>query len=107
MIFKRLAGAMVAAAVAGGGMVVFSAATATAAEAATCAYRVRHVPAGSALAVRDAPFASATVIDALNPGQITVGRCKRERANWRSVTGIGGNEGFSHKRYLKKLLRVY
>ncbi|MBG0833416.1 SH3 domain-containing protein [Planomonospora sp. ID67723] len=106
MIFKRLAGALIAAAVAGGGTVVFSAATATAAEAATCSYRVRNVPAGSALAVREAPFSDATVIDVLRPGQITFGRCKKERPNWRAVTGVGGNDGYSHRRYLKKLYRL-
>ncbi|GIH91392.1 MULTISPECIES: hypothetical protein [Planobispora] len=106
MIFKRLAGALIATTVAGGGMVVFSAVTATAAEAAVCAYRVRNVPAGNQLAVRAQPSRVADVIDVLRPGQITIGRCALQRPNWRAVNGVNGVQGFSHKHYLKKLSRL-
>ncbi|GIH77431.1 hypothetical protein [Planobispora longispora] len=106
MIFKRLAGVMVAAAVAGGGSIALSAATATAAEAATCAYRVRNVPAGSVLAVRDIPRAYGTVVDSLLPSQITFGKCALQTKNFRAVVGRKGVNGYSHKRYLKKLSRL-
>ncbi|GIH98892.1 hypothetical protein [Planobispora takensis] len=108
MKFQRLASTLAAATIAGGGLIVLSAITATPASAETaCFYKVRNVSAGSYLNVRRGPGIKANgkrykVIDVLMPGQTTVGKCRRATENWRSVIGNSGLQGFSHKYYLNK-----
>ncbi|MBG0833417.1 hypothetical protein HS041_37590 [Planomonospora sp. ID67723] len=109
MKFQRLASTIAAAAIAGGGMVALSAATAAPASAETaCFYKVRNVSAGSVLNVRRKPGIKPStnrlykVVDVLYPGQTTVGKCRRATENWRNVVGNAGFWGGAHKYYLNK-----
>ncbi|GIH77430.1 hypothetical protein [Planobispora longispora] len=109
MKFQRLASAIAAAIVTGGGGLIALSATAAAPASAetACFYKVRNVSSGSYLNVRRGPALNANgrrykVIDVLYPGQTTVGACRRATKNWRSVVGNAGRLGFSHKYYLNK-----
>ncbi|GGL49605.1 hypothetical protein [Planomonospora parontospora] len=108
MIFKRLAGAFTAAAIASGGFVALTTAAATPAQAETvCAYKVRNVPSGNYLNVRRKPKKTSKLVDQIDPRYAVVGQCKLATANWRAVQGHRTiTTGYVHKRYLKKVLKI-
>jgi hypothetical protein len=108
MIFKRLAGAFTAAAIAGGGMVALSTAAATPAHAEkVCVYKVRNVSSGSYLNVHRKPRKTSKVVDRIDPRYAVVGKCRLATENWRAVQGHRTvTTGYVHKHYLKKTLKV-
>lgn len=109
-MLKRLAAGLVAAAIAGSGVVAVTAVTAAPASAAAsvqaatsgCRYKVRNVR--TRLNVRKGPGTRYRVVDKLYPRQVTRGKC-RKVGKWRAVRGDHGRKGYSHGRYLKKIQR--
>ncbi|MCK2213005.1 hypothetical protein MF672_004225 [Actinomadura sp. ATCC 31491] len=105
MVTRRIAAGLVAAVLAGSGLVVTGAAAPAAAvavlERPRCKYRIKHVK--TRLNVRAAPHGR--IVDKLYPGDVTWGSCK-SFGGWRRVRGTEvGRRGFSFTRYLKKIGR--
>lgn len=107
-MIKHIAAGIIAAAIAGSGVVTVSAVAASPASASTsvqtssggCRYKVRHVR--TRLNVRKGPGTRYRVVDKLYPRQSTWGKC-RKYGNWRKVDGDRGKRGYASSHYLKKV----
>ncbi|UBU12195.1 hypothetical protein [Nonomuraea gerenzanensis] len=101
MLTTRIAGGLLAAALAAAGLIATAPAPASADARPGCTYRVVRVK--TRLNIRTEP--QGRVVDKLYPGDRTWGSCRKSGA-WRRVHGTEiGRGGFAFAHYLKKIGR--